>query len=334
MTEFNTRRASLLKWSLFTAYAAMVLFAAVELGQGGVSGSSLMVRVFPIGLLVLIAATMFVQKYANEASRGRADILKAIGCFAGIFPCVIIAVKFFPDTQITVTVLSALIFSGIFVGLYYLMRFLGVGFRAMTSALMTTQTMITRAPDTSVLEKEAGSDRLSDRVEIQLDYRTIILRFLGICSLAFLYWWFYARSNIFGKVVIPLAYLFATIQISRYLIGRGPAMVMDNAGIALHRNISSIHELHWSEITTLELRSHYSGAYLVIGLKDPEALIAKRGALGRWSMRQSKNMFGSPIRIPTFFLKCDRNWLARTAGEFKLRSKGTSAGCPIEHSGY
>jgi hypothetical protein len=29
--------------------------------------------------------------------------------------------------------------------------------------------------------------------------------------------------------------------------------------------------------------------------------------------------------VATLFLKCDRNWLARTAGEFKLRSKGTSA---------
>jgi hypothetical protein len=58
---------------------------------------------------------------------------------------------------------------------------------------------------------------------------------------------------------------------------------------------------------------------LVIGVRDAESLIARYRGYAGWSMRKTREMYGSPIRIPTFALKCDGQWLAGKVAEFKAR---------------
>jgi hypothetical protein len=109
-------------------------------------------------------------------------------------------------------------------------------------------------------------------------------------------------------------------QVRPLLTGRGAAMAMDENGIAIRRSISSsIDRLPWPDISYFGLKSVLHGTYLVIYLKNPEAIIAKQGVITRWFMGQSLNMFGSPVRIPLFALKCDQNWLVQTADALRRK---------------
>lgn len=63
------------------------------------------------------------------------------------------------------------------------------------------------------------------------------------------------------------------------------------------------------------MKSAMGGTFLVIQVRNADALIAQRGLISRWVMGQSQAMFGSPVRIPVAWLKCDPNWLWQKVNE-------------------
>jgi hypothetical protein len=284
------------------------------------SASSVVVRdVFPIAFIALIIATMIVQNYSKGASAGFPDALKGMGCFIGAFVCGFLAVKALPDTRFGATIVVTAIIGPILGGTYYISKLFGVGLRAMMTAFMVPQTMLVGASPASAPDNELAANQSPDHVEIEIDNRAIFVRFAIWFGLLLAYWLFIGRGYILAELLIPVGLLGGVIQFSRFLIARGPAMVLDTTGISTRRGIGLIRHLAWTEITTLELKSIMAGTYLVVGIRDADAFIARQSGFTRWNLRQSQNMFGSPVRIPTFLLKCDRNWLVQTAGELSLK---------------
>ena len=96
-------------------------------------------------------------------------------------------------------------------------------------------------------------------------------------------------------------------------------MAIDSTGISIRRGIWFITHLSWIEITGFDLKISVAGYYLVIGVKNPEAIRAKQSIYGRYAMGQRERMFGSPVCIPTFVLKCNSQWLLQIANEFKAK---------------
>jgi hypothetical protein len=64
-----------------------------------------------------------------------------------------------------------------------------------------------------------------------------------------------------------------------------------------------------------------ANTFLVIQVRNADALIAQCGPISRWIMGQSQAMLGSPVRIPVAWLQCDPNWLWQKVNEMLAARK-------------
>jgi hypothetical protein len=160
-------------------------------------------------------------------------------------------------------------------------------------------------------------------MEIPLAYGAILLRYALLMTLLCAALWLYRQSFPPSLYFFAVAAAAVTIQIGRYLVGRGPGIVMDSIGVSIRPGIWFVTSLSWADITGFDLKGGIAGYYLVICVKNPEDIRATQNAYGRYAMGQRENMFGSPVCIPTFVLKGDSKWLLKVANEFraKLRQK-------------
>ena len=131
--------------------------------------------------------------------------------------------------------------------------------------------------------------------------------------------WLFRFSFPPSLYIFSIAAAAVTLQIGRYLIGRGPAIVINETGVSIRRGIWFVTSLAWTDITGFDLKFGVAGYYLVIGVIDAEGLRAKQNAYGRYAMGQRERMFGSPVCIPTFILKCDPRWLVEVGNESKIK---------------
>jgi hypothetical protein len=90
-----------------------------------------------------------------------------------------------------------------------------------------------------------------------------VVRFAIWFGLLLAYWLFIGRGHILAELLIPVGLLGGVIQFGRFLIARGPAMVLDTTGISTRRGIGLIRHLAWTEITTLQLKSIMAGTYSI-----------------------------------------------------------------------
>jgi hypothetical protein len=126
----------------------------------------------------------------------------------------------------------------------------------------------------------------------------------------------FRRALIGAYIAIPLALALGTYQAIvlgasaiRSLPRRAPALSLSSDGVSIRRDLCAIRHLSWAEIVGFEMKSSLGNTFLVIHVKNANTLIAQCGAISRWVMNQSQAMFGSPVRIPIAWLKCDQGWL-------------------------
>lgn len=301
-------------------YGAVALAYAYGTDQGWFSKSTEYSRiVLTAAILALMAVTMLVQNsLGSRRPVGLSDLPKAAGCWLGAVAWAVVATKVLPDTRLGAMVLAAAVAALILWGMFYLTRLLGAGLHWLTAAFLSAQTILPGAPNRdSPATSRVGAP--PEHVEIPVNYGAISLRFIGIVVLLSAWWWLFGRGDSLTEFILALGLVFVTFQISKYLIGHGPGVVMNPDGLSIRRGLAFVSHLPWSDITTVELKSVMAGSSLVVGVRDPEGLVAKQKGYARWNMRQTQNMFGSPARIPTFVLKCDRHWLLQTVGEFRVK---------------
>jgi hypothetical protein len=277
------------------------------------------------GLLALVMATMLGESAGifGRAAGGR-DVVIAIACWLGAVVWAVAVVRLVPDSHLGPTVLigplSALMLGGVF----HLSRFLGMLTRFLTGAFMTAVPM-PLAPTISgglSLQETPGhrdESHQGDRIDIAADNGRIALRLLGgaAASLVVAQVMRSAGSDAFAPVLICLAAALLGLLALRSLPRRAPALSLDSCGISIRADLCSIRGLPWTEITGFEVKSSIAYTFLVIRVRDAEALIAQRGPFTRFLMNQSLVMFGSPVRIPLAWLKCDPGWLLHKANEMR-----------------
>jgi uncharacterized membrane protein (DUF2068 family) len=305
---------------MVATYGAVALAYGYGTDQGWFSKSTEYSRfVFTAAILTLVAVTMLVQNSLGlKRPVGLWDLLKAAGCWVGAMAWAVVAAKIVPDTRPGAMVFATSTVALILWGMFYLARLLGAGLRWLTASFLSAQTIPSSAPNRdSPATSRVGAP--SERVEIPVNYGAISLRFIGIIIVLSAWWWFFGRGDAWTEFILALGMGFVTFQISKYLIGHGPGVVMNPDGLSIRRGLALVSHLPWSDITAVELKSVMAGSSLVVGVRDPEGLVARQKGYARWNMRQTQNMFGSPARIPTFVLKCDRHWLLQTVGEFRVK---------------
>jgi len=318
---------------LIGAYIAIPFAAALGTYQGWLFQSSTpsttSTNIFVVGLIALVAATMHAEHagvFARAAS-GR-DGLISVAYWLGAIVWVAAVVRFVPDNRtggaVLIGPMSALMLGGVF----HLSRFAGTFTRSWTAAIMTA-TPVAVAPRVSVSSSsdesppQSGESATPDRVDIAANIWMIALRFLGGAT-AFLILAQLLKGTSYDGFPRDAFYVGAILLGAlaiRSLPRRAPILSLASDGISIRRDLCAIRHLSWSEVIGFEMKSSVGNTFLVIHVGDADALIARCGPISRWIMGQSQAMFGSPVRIPVAWLKCDRNWLWQKANEMLATSR-------------
>jgi hypothetical protein len=172
----------------------------------------------------------------------------------------------------------------------------------------------------------SGESTQPDRVDIAANVAQIALRLLGGTA-AFLILAQVLRGTSYDGFYRGLFYVGAIVLGAlaiRSLSSRGPVLSLASDGISIRRDLCAIRHLSWVQIIGFEMKSSVGNTFLVICVKDANGLIARCGPISRWFMGQSLAMFGSPVRIPVGWLKCDPNWLWQKANEMLMANRGAS----------
>lgn len=319
---------------LIGAYAVIPLALASGTYEGWLFQSSTPNTNIAVGVLVALVAATMVAEYAGvfeRAATGR-DFLKAIAYWLGAFVWVVAVVRRVPDDStggaVLVGPLSALMLGGVF----HLSRFGAMCTRSLTGALMTAMPLpvappISGSSSAQGMPAAIGTPAEPDRVDIAANTGKIALRLLGGIAV-FLILAQVARGTAYGGFGTGVFYVGAIVlgvMALRSLPNRGPAVSLASDGISIRRDLCAIRHLPWHEVIGFEMKSAMANTFLVIHLTDANALIAQRGPISRFFMDQSQAMFGSPVRIPVSWLKCEPNWLWQKANEMILTSKSPTS---------
>jgi hypothetical protein len=280
-----------------------------------------------IVLIGLLAVTFLAQKAgAFPEVAAWKTLLKAIGYCALAFLWIGLVTRQVPDTASGVTLLMGPTYVLLLAGMFYFTRFAakrGTWWSsALTRSLQTSRPLPPSIPGSAPMVNLSASGRdLSGYVEIAANRMAGLLRLLAFVA--------------FAAVMGPTLYLFEKGTLSPIAFGVafgtpaafvllwflwaltaiGPAMTLGSTGLSMQRGLCATRRLTWPEISGFELRTSGLYAFLVVHVREAESLIAAQGVVGRWLMRQSQKTFGSPVRIPTSWLKCDRDWLLQTAND-------------------
>jgi hypothetical protein len=329
----NGQRARMFRMALIGAYAAIPLAVALATYRGWLFQSSTSspsnTNIAVIGLITLVAATMLAEHAGafERAASGR-DALIGIAYWLGAIAWVIAVVRLVPDNRAGATVLigpmSALMLGGVF----YLSRFAGTWTRSLTAAIMIATPIpvappISGSPLSREMKAWSGESTQSDRVDVPANRGKIALRLLGTAA-AFLILAQLLRGTSydgFPRWVFYAGAIFLDAMAIRSLPSRAPALSLAADGISIRRDLCAIRHLSWAEIIGFEMKSSMGNNYLVIYVKNADPLIAQCGPMSRWIMGQSQAMFGSPVRIPVAWLKCDPNWLWQKVNDMLATSR-------------
>ena len=326
MSLEEDERAKVRQRYLYVAYGVAAAGLVVGLWRGWFAEtSSGTTEVVPAVILLLVFATFIVRGPAAfqapatyTARRVIMDVLKAVACWIAMFVWIVVALRLVPDTSAGAAILFGPIIAGIVLSCVYLWRATRFVTGGVTRAFSSVRTFPIDTVDQGSIPVPAA-DTSSDRLEIPVDFGAVILRFVGSIAALSVTGWVLGRGNVLVSTITTLGLLFVVYVSGRVFIGHGPGLVIDPSGISIRAGLGPIPGVPWSEIDGFALKSNRLYWVLVIGLRDPEKLMAGQSAYRRCSIRQSLQMFGSPVFVSVSMLKCDRTWLLRTATAYRAR---------------
>lgn len=321
-----------LRTALIGVYVAIPLAGALATYQGWLFQSTRPDTQIAVGAVVaLVAATMFAEHAGLfETPAGGREVLKGIGYWLGALVWVVAVVRLVPDTRTGVTVLVGPLVALMLGGMFHLSRFMGTFTRFWTAATMIA-TAVPVAPPTVANQSSlaipagGGESTQSGGINIAANTGKMALRLLGGIA-GFLVLALVVRGTSYGGVMMWIFYLgaiFLGVMALRSLPNRAPAVSLAPDGISMRRDLSTIRHVPWADIIGIEMKSSMGNTFLVIQVRNANEMIAQRGLFSRWVMNQSLVMFGSPVRIPVGWLKCDPSWLWTTVNEMRTaQTKG------------
>lgn len=315
---------------LYAVYGIAAIGFAFAVWRGWFTANShFTTEVAPATILLLIFATYLVRgtssvlrAAAGPPQRAIWDLLKGIACFLGSFAWIIALAKRAPDTPFGAALLFGPSLGAILFGGFYFWRASGfVTGRVMRVLLVPKTTEYMSSDRGQALSSSLNPE--SDRIEIPINYRKLLVRFVLSVLAMIAVWWLMGRGNVFFETLDAVGIAYISYLHCRIAFGRGPGLIMSPSGISVRRHLGLLAELPWSQATTVEVKSTKLFSCLVVGVRYPERLIESANGYQRWAMRQNLDRFGSPMVVFAMFLKCDLAWLRNTAKSYRDRYGGT-----------
>jgi hypothetical protein len=116
-----------------------------------------------------------------------------------------------------------------------------------------------------------------------------------------------------GAVVVGLFALSGVLTV-RSALSRAPALVVDHTGITDRTSALAAGFVPWSEVTGLSTWSHEGQTVVVVGVADPEAVLARVGPVARRLMRVNTGL--CPVTLATTALPLSAGQLVEEMAAF------------------
>lgn len=306
-----------------TLYAAYLVAAlAVTWGiyrDGGLQTSSSSGSAAADVLIGLLLATMLAEPFGVfNRKAGWREALKFGLCAVAALIWVFLFGNTMPNTAAGATIALAPACALFLASMFYLARFAGTRipsysyFFRPSQPLKAVPTLTPGIPPgitasrTGSLEMDIPANRLAMLLRVGMS--------VGIAALLA----FATYRSSFGHmtaIAMALSVVYLVGYFAWVLAAGNPLLSIGSDGLSIQRGLAGIRHLDWAEIISFELRTYAFNAFLVVHVRNADALMASQGPYTRWLMRQSVRNFGSPVRIPAGWLKCDRNWLLMRANQ-------------------
>jgi hypothetical protein len=293
------------------------------------ASSSFTTEVAPGVILALAFATALVRgPFSSRLTPARparnviVHLGKGLLCWAGAFVWIVLTARRVPDTYVGAAVLFIPTLGLGLWGATYFYR----ASRVVTDATLRTL-LIPHAAEEGIADRPSpdtlGAIGANDRVEIAVDYGTVLLKFVASLLLYAAAWWGLGRDNALITILFAAGTAFLVYINARIVFGHGPGLVMDSSGISIRSGLGLVTALPWAQATTVELKTTKLFSCLVVGVRNSESLFENATGYRRWAMRSNEQRFGSPVVLFASSLKCDRTWVVQTVAAYRARYGAT-----------
>ncbi len=311
---------------LYAAYGIAAAGFVVAVWRGWFTQKSRFTTdVAPAVILALIFATILVRGPLSvlrsspiSVRRAIVDLLKGLLCLIGSLGWIALIMRRVPDTYAGATVLFVPSLGLGLWGMFYLFRIWRLATGSVLRAVITPRTMPGLNAD-QIPENLTSVGVTAERIEIPVDYGTVILKFVVSLLINAATWWLLGRNSLLISTISAAGTVYIVYLNGRIVFGHGPGLVITVSGISVRKGLGLVSDLAWSEITTVEIKVTMLYKCLVIGMRDPQRLIGSATGYRRWALQSNLQMFGSPFIVYASSLKCDRQWLLRTVMAYRVR---------------
>jgi len=178
---------------------------------------------------------------------------------------------------------------------------------------------------------------MSNRIEIELSKRKIILLFIG--SIIFVIFGYLGTvrpedfvSTVFFRdpevirisgIAAVCFFGIALIFVVRKLFDNKPGLIIDQYGITDNTNATSVGLIEWGDITGIVTKNVMSNKFLILHTNRPEKYIDRtKNVIAKKAMGINYKAYGSPISIISHSLKINFDDLEKLVkSEFEKRKK-------------
>ena len=164
---------------------------------------------------------------------------------------------------------------------------------------------------------------MNDRREIPLNKKKLVLVFLG--SMIFVVagvWMIAVIGQLFAIIVGYVAILFggsaATVCIFK-LLDNKPGLIISKTGLTDNSSWVAAGEIPWSDIRGISAAKISGQNYIFLYVDNPEQYINRqKNSIRRYMVRQTFNMYGTPLAISLIVLKIRFDELLEILDEYYI----------------
>jgi hypothetical protein len=87
------------------------------------------------------------------------------------------------------------------------------------------------------------------------------------------------------------------------LLRDGPGLVVDDTGFDDNSSAVAVGRVLWTDVTSVSERKVFGTSLLVVGVREPEACLARLGRLARLAATANRRRYGSPVILTSVGLR-------------------------------
>ena len=150
--------------------------------------------------------------------------------------------------------------------------------------------------------------------------RVSIFACVFVALVAVVIWMFAFEEDSPGRLLLgtTIAFFgFGGVMFSRMLLRKSPILVLNRHGFTDSSSLMPTGFVPWSEVVGVVKIEQGIGMFLAIHVKHPQRYVGRGGVLSKMMRLANQRMYGTPIIIPTNFLKISHAELVASIEKYR-----------------